>query len=101
MNLYAIQYTTQLSFEDVLEFIPMLTIDNDVVTDNKITHLKLYINEEKVNVFYDEATKHYCLDNCSEDISEYANRIGEFIQAYCLTVSSDLESLSKKLLEVF
>lgn len=101
MNLYAIQYTTQLSFEDVLNFIPLLTIDNDVVTDNNITHFELHINEEKVNVFYDEVTKHYCLDNCSDEIAEYANNIGEFIQAYYLMVTSNLESLSKTILEVF
>jgi hypothetical protein len=55
MIVHAIEYETQLSFEDVVKYIQTLT----------------------------------------------ANNIGEFIQAYYLTVSSDKDALCVKILEVF
>jgi hypothetical protein len=41
-----IVYNFPLDFEDVLQLIPMLTVDNDVKTDGKILHLE--ITKEKV-----------------------------------------------------
>ena len=59
-----LDYTPYLSFYDLQEVIPNITIDNDVVTDDEIIKIEAFDDEVKVGeLFFDAETKHYTYDN--------------------------------------
>jgi len=100
MNILNIEYTTGLNFSNVVEFIPLLTSDNDVVTDKKITHFEIQYSDTLVsNIFYDSVTGHFCLDNTSNEVDESSYFIGEFIQSMYGIL--DNEELVKTILEKY
>ena len=100
MNILNIKYATELSFNKVVEFIPLLTSDNDVVTDGKITHFEIQYSDAVVsNLFYDSMTGHFCLDNTSNEVDESSYLIGEFIQSMYGIL--DNENLIKTIMETF
>jgi hypothetical protein len=76
-----LEYSYPLDFEDVLQFLPMLTTDNDVVTDGKILHLAItstYTNE-LLHLFIDLKTKEYCFNGKSDDESKLLYEIGDIV----------------------
>lgn len=62
-----------LGFEDVTDYIPTLTTENDVKTNNKIVRFSVLLSDKaELHVFYDEKTHEYCYlppkaDNTSLD----------------------------------
>lgn len=77
----AIAYNYPLDFEDVLQFIPFLTIDNDVKTDGKILHLE--ITKEKAtkpfHLFIDLKTKEYCFSYKRKKDTDLLYEIGDMV----------------------
>lgn len=71
----------ELTFEDVENYMPGLTIDNEVYSDS-ITQFEITSNEEVVNLFFDETNGEFCIDNCSEQLTNAAFKIGELIQSF-------------------
>ena len=67
---------TSLNFEDVVEYIPLLTIDNNVVTEGRIMYFEILLNTQTANLFFDNATGDYCF---KENTSSY--EIGDTIQS--------------------
>ncbi len=75
-----IQYNYPLNFEDVLQFIPFLTIDNDVKTDGKILHLEITLcTEQPLHLFIDLKTKEYCFNIVDEIQSGLLYEIGDLV----------------------
>lgn len=94
-----IEYTMGLNFDEVVEYIPLLTIDSEVITDGRITQFDISIDYERVNLFYDEITGHFYFQNCSDAISKEIYLIGNYIQSHYN--SNDLETLVLDIQEVF
>ena len=65
-----------LNFEDVVEYIPLLTIDNNVVTEGRIMHFEISSDSQTANLFFDNATGDYCF---KEDNRLY--EVGDTIQS--------------------
>ena len=57
------------------------------------------IDYERINLFYDEETDHFCFQNCSETVSDYVYFIGEHIQNHY--DKNNLEAFVIDLQEVF
>ena len=76
-----IVYNFPLDFEDVLQLIPMLTVDNDVKTDGKILHLE--ITKEKstkpLHLFIDIKTKKYCFNYKRKKDTDLLYEIGDIL----------------------
>ena len=95
-----VQYEAGLSFEDVEEFIPMLTIDNAVKSQDEIIHFELFFEDKsKTNLFFDEKTKEFVYDNAQNNELVYS--IGEKIVSLHKKYADDLEFLTTKLLKEF
>ena len=57
---------TSLNFEDVVKYIPLLTIENNVVTEGHIMHFEITLHGFKRHLFFDNSTGDYCFeDNAS------------------------------------
>ena len=67
---------TSLNFEDVVEYIPLLTIENNVVTEGHIMHFEIILHGLKCHLFFDNATGDYCF---KDNTSLY--EVGETIQS--------------------
>jgi hypothetical protein len=52
-----------LNFEDVVKHLPLLTIDNNVLTEGMIIHFQIILSDTKAHLFFDYATGDYCFDN--------------------------------------
>ncbi len=75
-----IKYNFPLDFEDVLQFIPFLTIDNDVKTDGKILHLEItQSTEQPLHLFIDLKTKEYCFNTTDEIQSGLLYEVGDMV----------------------
>ena len=76
-----ITYNYPLDFEDVLQFIPMLTVDNDVITDGKILHLEITkTNTTKpLHLFIDLKTKEYCFNYKKQRDTDLLYEIGDMV----------------------
>ena len=76
-----ITYNFPLDFEDVLQFIPMLTVDNDVKTDGKILHLEITRTKAKkpLHLFIDLKTKEYCFNYKKRRDTELLYEIGDMV----------------------
>lgn len=77
----AINYTYPLDYEDVLQFIPMLTTDNDVKTDGKILHLEITKSNvtKPLHLFIDLKTKEYCFNYKLKRDSDLLYEIGDMV----------------------
>lgn len=76
----SIQYNYPLDYEDVLQFIPFLTTDNDVKTDGKILHLEIALStEQPLHLFIDLKTKEYCFNTTDETKSGLLYEIGDIV----------------------
>lgn len=75
-----IEWEEGLDFNDVGEYIPNITADNDVVTDGKIVRFDIYTTlageESRASIFFDEKTLEYCAGN---DFKHYEYEIIEDI----------------------
>lgn len=61
MRIQKVTIETGLEFLDVVEYIPTLTTENDVVTDGKIVKFEVLLGNGKMqHVFLDLATAEYC-----------------------------------------
>jgi hypothetical protein len=76
-----IEYIYPLDFEDVLQFIPMLTIDNDVKTDGKILHLEITKSKptKPLHLFIDLKTKEYCFNYKKQKDTDLLYEIGDIV----------------------
>jgi len=77
-----IVYTYPLDFEDVLQFIPMLTTDNDVKTDGKILHLEIAARTKAtkpLHLFIDLKTKEYCFNYKKQKDTDLLYEIGDMV----------------------
>lgn len=64
-----IKYSYPLDYEDVLQFIPLLTLDNNVKTNGRILHLEISYFKKLLHLFIDTRTKEYCFNNTNiEDL---------------------------------
>jgi len=89
-----IQYLCGLSFEDVAEYIPTLTTDNDVVTDGAIIDFQVQYFEEEYHLFVDTSTMQYCFNaDYSDGIDSLLSEIGDIILAKCHFFKDDLDEL--------
>lgn len=78
----SITYNYPLDFEDVMQFIPMLTTDNDVKTDGKILHLEITITNtvtKSLHLFIDLKTKEYCFNHLEKEESNLLYEIGDMV----------------------
>ena len=95
--------STSLSFEDVVKYIPLLSIDNNVITRERIMHFVIILDGLKANLFFDNATGDYCF---KEDTSLY--EIGDIIQSNffkhttveAFLSSDNLEYLSQEIKDI-
>jgi len=76
-----IAYTYPLDFEDVLQFIPFLTTDNDVKTDGKILHLEITRTNtiKPLHLFIDLKTKEYCFNYKRKKDTDLLYEIGNIV----------------------
>jgi hypothetical protein len=76
-----IEYIYPLDFEDVLQFIPMLTVDNDVKTDGKILHLEITRTKatKPLHLFIDLKTKEYCFNYKKQKDTDLLYEIGDIV----------------------
>ena len=74
-----IEYSYPLDYEDVLQFIPMLTLDNNVKTDGKILHIEISYFKKVLHLFIDTRTKDYCFNTNIEDESNILYEIGDIV----------------------
>ncbi len=76
-----IDYNYPLDFEDVLQFIPMLTTDNDVKTDGKILHLEIIKSNatKPLHLFIDLKTKEYCFNYKKQKDTDLLYEIGDIL----------------------
>lgn len=65
-----------LNFEDVVKYIPLLTIENNVVTEGHLMHFEIILHGFKSHLFFDNATGDYCFE---DNTSLY--EVGEIIQS--------------------
>lgn len=65
-----------LNFEDVVKYIPLLTIENNVVTEGHLMHFEIILHRFKSHLFFDNATGDYCFE---DNTSLY--EVGEIIQS--------------------
>lgn len=77
----SIKYNYPLDYEDVLQFIPMLTTDNEVKTDGKILHLEITKSNttKPCHLFIDLKTKEYCFNHLDKDESDLLYEIGDMV----------------------
>ena len=75
-----IEYEFGLDFDDVTEYIPTLTIDNQVITDVKICQIGIkFKNMLELNyIFVDLETMEYCFNS----ICEALHGIGDIFITY-------------------
>jgi hypothetical protein len=61
---FKIEYEQGLSFDDVRNSLPLLTVDNKVENDGFITEIKVFnMNNDLISkIFYDEKSQHYVFD---------------------------------------
>jgi len=88
-----IQYNYGLDFNDVLEYIPMLTIDNNVKSDGKILHLQISYCTRTLHLFIDTKTKEYCFNSKNDKESDLLYEIGDIVLAKLHRYKNDLEAL--------
>jgi hypothetical protein len=76
-----ITYNFPLDYEDVLQFIPMLTTDNEVVTDGKILHLEITKTKstKPLHLFIDLKTKEYCFNYKRKKDTDLLYEIGDMV----------------------
>jgi hypothetical protein len=76
-----IEYIYPLDFEDVLQFIPMLTTDNDVKTDGMILHLEITKSKptKLLHLFIDLKTKEYCFNYKKQKDTDLLYEIGDIV----------------------
>ncbi len=76
-----ITYNYPLDFEDILQFIPMLTVDNDVKTDGKILHLEITRTNtiKPLHLFIDLKTKEYCFNYKRKKDTDLLYEIGDMV----------------------
>ena len=78
-----IQYSYGLDFEDILQFIPMLTTHNNVKSEGRILHLQIATRntKEPLHIFIDTKTKHYCFkdNNNTQDENSLLYEIGDIV----------------------
>jgi len=89
-----IQYLCGLNFEDVVEYIPNLTTDNDVVTDGAIIDFQVQYFEEEYHLFVDISTMEYCFKaDYSDDVCSLLSEIGDIILEKYYFFKNDLDEL--------
>ena len=76
-----IEYNFPLDFDDVLQFIPMLTVDNDVKIDGKILHLEITTKttSKTLHLFIDLKTKEYCFNYKRKKDTDLLYEIGDMV----------------------
>jgi len=99
LKIIDIDYDEGLDFDDVLSQIPMITTDNDVVTDGRIVRYTVTLNTNRsVSVFYDEVTSEYAYD--VRDITEEEIEICDEIGIELKKSNGNYETLAKRLTAV-
>ena len=89
-----IQYSYGLDFSDVLEYIPMLTIYNQVKSDGKILHLQISYCKKILHLFIDTKTKEYCFNSSNnQDENDLLYEIGDIVLSKYHHYKDDLEAL--------
>ena len=71
-----------VTFEEMQEFIPMITIDNDVVNDGDIIHFGFMVDGMKQDLFFDYITGEFCFDSTTQESSEKVYEIGSIVQSH-------------------
>ena len=90
-----IEYSYPLDFEDVLQFIPMLTLDNNVKTDGRILHLEISYFKKFLHLFIDTRTKEYCFNTNIKDESNILYEIGDIVLSKYKYFKDDFQELIK------
>ena len=90
-----IEYSYPLDYEDVLQFIPMLTLDNNVKTNGRILHLEISYFKKLLHLFIDTRTKEYCFNTNIEDESNILYEIGDIVLSKYKYFKEDFQELIK------
>ncbi|WP_418181282.1 hypothetical protein ACNSOL_12300 (plasmid) [Aliarcobacter lanthieri] len=95
MKVLSIDYQSGLDFSDVTKYIPTLTVDNGVVTDGEIWHLKVSLKGKKSfrHLFIDVNTMEFAYLENTQEISDLLYSIGDIFISYYNQYKPDIDSL--------
>ena len=94
-----IKHTYGLNFKDVQEYLPQLTIHNEVVTSGAILHLEIMYNQQRLNLFIDTHTQQYCFNAADENVNDVMYEIGDIALAKYRHYKNDIEALISYILK--
>lgn len=94
-----IKHTYGLSFKDVKKYLPQLTTNNEVVTNGAILHLEIMYNQQKLNLFVDTHTQHYCFNAADEEANDVMYEIGDGVLSKYRHYKNDIEALISYILK--
>lgn len=94
-----VKNTYGLDFKDVQEYLPQLTKHNEVVTNGAILHLEIMYNNQRLNLFIDTHTQHYCFNAADEEINDVMYKIGDGVIAKYRYYKNNIEALISNILK--
>jgi hypothetical protein len=94
-----IKHTYGLNFKDVQEYLPQLTIHNEVVTSGAILHLEIMYNQQRLNLFIDTHTQQYCFNAADENVNDVMYEIGDIALAKYRHYKNNREALISYILK--